>query len=122
MLYYDKDKFKKVKSRYLAEGRALYSAKKGSIKLTDKQWEAINAGAVSSTLFSQLISNIDADTLREMALPKKNESGLSQSEINQIQALANRTRADGTKAYTTAEIAKKFGISASTVNKTLQKG
>ena len=121
-LYDDKDKYKKMKARYLAEGRAKYGAKKGNISFTDREWEAINAGAVSPTLFSGLIANIDADNLRKMALPQKDGAKLTASEIKQIKALANRTKADGTKAYTTAEIARKFGISASTVSSTLAKG
>ena len=121
-LYYDKDKFKKMKSRYLAEGRALYSARRETKPLTDRQWEAINAGAVSPTLFSEVISGIDSKSLKEMAMPKKQAISLTPNERKQIQSLANRTRANGTKAYTTAEIAQKFGVSASTVSSILSEG
>ena len=37
-LYDDKDKYKKMKARYLAEGRAKYGARKGNISFTDREW------------------------------------------------------------------------------------
>lgn len=112
----DKDKFKKVKAVALAEGRAMYNARRKPISFTPRQWEAINAGAVSSTLFSEIIRSADAETLRKLALPQSTGPKLSASEKNHIKLLANQTKADGSKAYTLSQLAKKFGVSTSVIS------
>jgi len=111
----DNDKFKKIKANALAEGRALYGAKHQAISFTPKQWEAINAGAISSTLFSEIIRHVDADSLKKMALPQSTTKRLSPAERSIIQNLLSRTRADGTKAYSAADLAKKYGVSVATI-------
>lgn len=111
----DDDKFKKVKANALAEGRAIYGAKHQAISFTPKQWEAINAGAVSTTLFSEIIRHVDADSLKKMALPQTTTKRLSPAEKSIIKNLLARTRPDGTKAYSAADLAKKYGVSVSTI-------
>lgn len=78
-----------------------------SIVITDKEWEAIQAGAISESKLIKILNNTDIDVLREKATPKA-RSTVSQSQANRIKALSASN-------YTLAEIAKKLGLSTSTV-------
>jgi hypothetical protein len=80
-----------------------------SIKITDREWEAIQAGAISENKLKQILSNTDVDVLRQKATPRST-TNLSKAKINQIKAL-------NASNYTLSEIANKLGVSTSTVNK-----
>lgn len=108
----NKDELKKVKNQALANARAIYGAKKELINITDKEWEAIQAGAISNSKQLQIFNNTDLDSLKQRALPKKSTE-LSQSKINRIKAYNNN-------GFTTAEIAAALGVSTSTVSKYLK--
>ena len=82
-----------------------------NIKITDKEWDAIQAGAISETTLRKILNNTDTDALRERATPRATTQ-LSQAKINQIKALSG--------SYTIAQIAEKFNISTSTVSKYLK--
>lgn len=83
-----------------------------SIKITDREWEAIQAGAISENKLKKILDNADIDSLRERATPRITNT-LSQVKINRIKAYAASN-------YTLAEIAKKLGVSSSTVSKYLK--
>ena len=83
-----------------------------SIKITDKEWEAIQAGAISEAKLKRILNNTDIDNLRERATPRSTTT-LSQAKINKIKAL----RASN---YTLNEIAKQIGVSTSTISKYLK--
>lgn len=83
-----------------------------SIKITDKEWEAIQAGAISENRLKKILDNADPDELRQRSTPKT-QSSLSSAQISRIKALAASN-------YTLDEIAKKMGISPSTVSKYLK--
>ena len=87
------------------------SRRERSIKITEREWEAIQAGAISENKLKDILANSDADSLRNFATPR-NSVNLSQAKINRIKALS--------ASYTLAEIADKFGISPSTVSKYLK--
>ena len=87
------------------------SRKDRSIIITDREWEAIQAGAVSETTLKKILKNTDVDNLRERATPRSSVQ-LNQSKINRIKAMSSSN-------YTVAEIAKKLGVSTSTVSKYL---
>ena len=84
-----------------------------NIDITDKEWEAIQAGAISETYLKRILNNTDIDKLRERATPKTRLE-LSPAKINQIKAMS--------ASYTTAEIATKLGLSPTTVTKYLKGG
>ena len=85
-----------------------------SIKVTDKEWEAIQAGAISENKLFKILNNTDPDSLREKAMPRS-ATNLSQAKINRIKALSSSN-------YTLSEIANKLGISTTTVSKYLKGG
>ena len=98
-------------SRYRTEVGSI-SRKDRSIKITDSEWAAIQAGAVSENILTKILNNTDPDSLRQRAMPKASSS-LSTAQVNTIKAM----RASN---YTLAEIANKMGVPTSTVSNYLK--
>lgn len=107
-----KSEIKKANQQALTYYRNQLGAKKDYIKLSEKEWEAIQAGAISENQLKQIIANADLDVLKQMATPRGSTTQLSQAKVNKIASM----KASG---YTNAEIAKAVGISTSTVTKYL---
>lgn len=113
---YDKDsmdKLSKYAQRSLSEARSKYGANKKNsmIDISDKEWEAIKAGAVNSSTISGIINNTDNDILRKRATNANNKE-LTSARKSYIRQLSN-------KGYSLSEIADKIGVSSSTVSKIL---
>lgn len=81
---------------------------KRSIQITDREWDAIQAGAISENKLKQILANTDVDVLRQRATPRSYTT-ISSAKANRIQAM----RASG---KTLSEIAKAIGVSTSTVS------
>lgn len=107
----NKKELKKESQRALTNARLQVGAKRHTFDITDKEWEAIQSGAVTASRQSEIFKYADSDRLRSLATPKGNGS-ISKAQISRIKAYA-------TNGYTTAEIAKSLGISTSTVSKYL---
>lgn len=106
---------KKASQRALTKYRdevGSVSRSKRSIVITDKEWEAIQAGAISENKLKQILDNTDVDALRERATPRTT-STLSTAQVNRAKALAASN-------YTLAEIAEKMGKSPSTISNYLK--
>lgn len=100
---------KKIKQAALSQARIKFGAKREAIIIEDREWEAIEKGAISENVLNKIIQNADIDSLRSKATPR-NSKTLSSAKLNKLQAM----KASG---YTNAEIAEALGISASTVAK-----
>ena len=98
-------------SKYRAEVGSV-SRRDRNIEITDKEWEAIQAGAVSETTLKKILNNTDIDKLRERATPRLTTT-VSQAQENRIKALSASN-------YTLAEIAQKTGLSTTTISKYLK--
>lgn len=107
----DNDDIKKLKSRALIKARAKTGAGKQQIQITPSEWEAIQAGAISSNKLKQIINNSDLDTLKQLAMPREFK-GMSPGKVSKAKALESN-------GYTLAEIADSLGVSTSTVQKAL---
>ena len=83
-----------------------------NIDITDREWEAIQAGAISESTLKKILNNTDIDKLRQRATPRTYNT-LSTAQINRAKALSASN-------YTLAEIANKLGVSTSTVSKYLK--
>lgn len=106
---------KKLKQQALTKYRNEVGAvarKDRSIKITDREWEAIQAGAISESKLKSILNNSDTDSLRARAMPKASVS-LSQAKINKIKAMSNSN-------YSLEEMARACGCSTSTVSKYLK--
>lgn len=108
-----KKEIKKAKQSAIVEARLKVGAKRNPISITDKEWNAIQAGAISANILKNIIKYSDKDVLRKLATPRKNSSGLSQFKINKIKAMK-------ISGYTNEEIAKAIGVSVGTVVKHLK--
>lgn len=110
-LKYDKDKVKKYRQQALEDARAAVSAssKDKKIEFTEREWQAIMAGAISETSFMTMMKKADKDKLMARALPKQ-EKKISDTTISRMKAYAAR-------GYTTSQIAEALGISPTTVRK-----
>lgn len=108
-----KDEIKKLKNREINNARAQTGAgsKKLKIVISDKEWEAIQAGAISDNKLVQILRYSDKTVLRQKATPRA-ANQLSDSQINRVKNLA-------ACGYTYAEIAEKMGKSTSTISKYL---
>lgn len=106
-----KEELKKISQQELTKARAQVGAKRTKIIPTTKQWEAIQAGAISNNILENLLKYSDPDVIRKLATPRASSS-LSASKIARIKSMANSGR-------TTSEIAEALGISSSTVSEYL---
>ena len=105
-----KDEEKKLRQQSIANARADVGAGGSKIKeITDKEWEAIQAGAISKTKLDRIIRNMDEDYLKKRAMPKTTR-GLPQSQVNRIKAML-------ASGWTQQEVADAIGVSVSTVSK-----
>ncbi len=103
----NKEEYKKVSQQQIVQARLDVGAKREEIKITDREWEAIQAHAISSNKLKMILEAADIDKVRKLATPR-NEVKLTQGQINRIKALSKQGR-------TNAEIADALGISVSTV-------
>ena len=99
---------KKLSQRALTKYRARFGAQRTPIKIEDKEWEAIQSGAITKSKLRQIINNTDADSLKERATPRT-RTVLTPGKVAKIEAM----KASG--LYTNADIAKAIGVSATTV-------
>lgn len=106
-----KGEIKKASQMALTEARNMVGAKRQPVTITDREWEAIQSGAVSETMLTKIIKNVDLDELRQRATPRATTE-LSTAKISKIKTM-------NLSGYTTAEIAKALGVSTSTVSKYL---
>lgn len=107
-----KEDIRKARAQTLTEMRARYAGqKKPIIDITPREWEAIQANAVSPTRLKTILNYADQDAIKQMATPRR-PTGLSSSQLNLAKSMASH-------GYTQAEIANRLGVSASTVSKAL---
>ena len=109
----NKKDLKKVKQQALVTARARVGAKRDPFDITDREWEAIQAGAISANKLSKILNHMDADVLREYATPYGNKE-ISPAKQARIRNMAM-------SGYTPSEIASMVGVSTTTVNKYIGK-
>ena len=109
----DKDEISKIRRAAINDARVATGAsgKRTRITISDGEWTAIQAGAISDTTLSEILRYAEPKTVRERATPRATTQ-LSQARVNRIKALAN-------SGHTNAEIAEALGISSSAVSKYL---
>lgn len=110
----DKDAYKKANNKALLEARTRVGANKGavSVKITDKEWEAIQAGAISDSMLQRILTNTDTEAIKQRATPRK-DKGLSDAQITRIKTMT----ANG---LTQAEIANALGVSTTTISNAIK--
>ena len=106
------DQEKKIKQQALSRARRQVKAKRAEVEITPKEWEAIQAGAISANKLKQIIDNANSSTLKQLAMPRTTTT-LSPAKVSRMKNMSN-------KGYTTSEIAQALGVSTTTVIKYLK--
>ena len=98
---------KKIKQQALNESRNRTGAGKTKIKITQKEWDAIQAGAISTHSLEKILSHSDLDTVKALALPKHAPKMTSAKLVRARSMLAS--------GYTQAEVADALGVGLTTL-------
>lgn len=106
----DTGELKKKQQQALERARATVGAKRKRIEITDREWDAIQAGAISKTKLWDILNYADMDVVREKCMPRKTNS-LTTAQISSLKAMMKTGR------YTAQQAADRFGISVSQVRK-----
>lgn len=117
----DRDDIKKIRQQELKRARDSIGTRPRnpnkenslSIKITDREWEAIQAGAISDTTLTEILKYTDTQALRQRATPRRESKALPASSVARARQLLNNN-------YTQAEVAEALGVSVSTLNKALE--
>jgi DNA-binding CsgD family transcriptional regulator len=104
---------KKFRGQAITASRKKYNLTgKQKIDISDREWEAIQARAISPNRLNNIIKHCDMDSLKQRAMPK-HSAAISSAKESLMKSLKN-------SGYSNKEIADRLGISASTVYNTLK--
>lgn len=111
----DKKEIKKISSVEMQRARDSVGAsgRKSKVVFTDKEWEAIQAGAISDSKLMKILNSSDSDEIVKRAMPKAT-TVMSSAKISKAKAMLR-------SGYSYADIAKACGIPESTVYSALNK-
>lgn len=104
-----KEDQKKLRQQELSKARAEVGATRTQIDISDREWEAIQAGAIHSNTLTKILEYTDMDKIKEKATPKDTKTVTD--------SMVARAKAYKAAGKTNAEIAKALGVSATTVSK-----
>jgi DNA-binding CsgD family transcriptional regulator len=110
----DGSDLRKIKAQALATARVRTGAKKERIDLTDTEWDAIQAGAISTNKLKRILDNADIEQIRVRATPKQ--------KLLMTSAKASRAKAMLASGYSQAEVADALGVSLTTLKSSLSEG
>lgn len=100
---------KKISQQALTRYRKKFGAKRTPVVIDDKEWEAIQSGAIKKTKLKDIVNHADSDALKERATPRTRTT-LTPGKIAKLEAM----KASG--LYTNSDIAEALGMSPSTVS------
>ena len=106
-----KKEIKKAQQMALTEARARTGARRTLVDISDREWEAIQSGAIAETTLKKILNHTDGERIKELATPRTSQS-IPKAKENLIKAYAKSN-------YTNQEIAEALGISPSTVSNIL---
>lgn len=101
------DDIKKIKFQSLEEARQITGAAKDRIYIEDREWEAIQAGAVAHTRLSSMLRNSHIDRVKELATPRYS-TYLTPGQVARMKQMASSGRS-------AQDIADELGIPRSTI-------
>jgi DNA-binding CsgD family transcriptional regulator len=103
----DPAELKKLRNQAQKKARDRTGAEKSQITFTDREWEAIQAGAISNNMLVNILKNSDIEQVKTLANPR--------AESVMLPAKVTRAKAMLKTGHTQAEIADQLGISTSTL-------
>lgn len=101
------DEIKRVKNQALTEARIRTKANKQDIVITDSEWAAIQAGAISSSKLSEILNNSNTERVKELAMPR--------TAVLMTSSKTQRAQSMLASGYTQAEVAAALGVSLTTL-------
>ena len=102
---------KKIEQQALNEARVRTQAKKDKIKITQSEWDAIQAGAISNSKLTEIINNSDLDTVKFLAMPKYTPKMTSSKRLRAQSMLES--------GFTQQDVADALGVSLTTLKVSL---
>ena len=111
----DKKEIKKISSAEMQRARDSVGAngRKSKVTFTDKEWEAVQAGAISDNMLMKFLNSSDSDEIVKRAMPK--------TAVVMTSVKLSKAKAMLRSGYSYAEIAKACGVPESTVYTALNK-
>ena len=103
-----KSEIKKASQQALVRARTRVGAQRFEIDITDREWEAIQAGAISENRLTQILNHTNIDKVRERATPRTKKT-LSAAKIATLKQM-------DVNGFTIKEIADRLGVSTSVVS------
>ena len=110
----DTDTLKKVKFQALAEARMRTGAGKELIEISDSEWDAIQAGAISPSKLKDILDNANLDRVKQLATPRTVVL-MTSTKTRRAQTMANQ-------GYSQGEIAAALGVSLTTLKTAISDG
>lgn len=104
----DSETLKKVKTQALNDARHRTGADKQDIKISQKEWDAIQEGAISDTKLTSILLHAKTDTIRKLATPK--------DDVLMTSAVTRRAKAMLASGYSRDEVAQALGVSKTTLD------
>lgn len=98
-----------ISQRTLTQERAKVGAARAPFDISEREWEAIQAGAISDSMLSKILLYANPDRVRELSMPRTSTVLSPGKEA--------RLRNMYTSGLTNAQIANALGVSASTVSR-----
>ena len=112
---WDKDDIKKAQRLALRDARLRTGASKSNVVITDREWEAIQKGAISDTKLDAILTSAGTDQIKTLATPRSQRGAISAARKAQISRLS-------AAGYTVSEIAEATGVSTGSVSELIREG
>lgn len=110
----DNDQLKRERSKALANARYRMHAERYEVEFTPREWEAVQAGAISDSMLNELLDRADLAQVKQLATPRPQRVVTS--------AKLARARTMLSSGYTRAEVARALGIPLGTLDDALYSG
>lgn len=107
------DERKKRKNQLLREAREATGAKSYQVKISDKEWDAIQSGALRKTFIERLFTAADNEEIIKRALPRDDHK-LSATMIARAKRMLSGD-------YSLAEVSEALGVSVKTLQENVGK-
>lgn len=104
----DLDAVKKIKDQAIKDARQQVGAGKERIVPTDREWEAIQSGAIHKSTLDAILKEMDDSVAKKLAMPKQKKE-YSDTTIARAKLMLS-------KGATVSEIAERLGISVDAVH------
>lgn len=110
----DRDRLKKTQSQAKKAARARLGLTKPTITISDREWDAIQSGAVSKSKLESMLKYTEPKRIQELSMPRKNSV--------MTKSVSSRAATMLSAGMNTADVARSLGISASTLREAIKRG